>query len=453
MTAKSRTRKEAEKMPRSRPWIVALSALALLFSLAVGPLLGDARAQDQVELRVWDQFTDAEQSAVADEIYAAFTEANPNITITREAIQTEQMRDTVNTAVSSGTGPDIIFYDAGPGFAGVLVDAGLLLPLDEYAAEYGWAEEIAAPALEGTTLDGKLYGMPLQTDLIGMYYNKTLLDQEGLAVPTTLEEMLAFCGAATEKGYVPIAFANNMGWPAFHQFSMTANQMIGPEAMRALLLNNEGRWDTPEIQIAIDAFFVQMRDAGCFPEDANAIVYEDGNSLFYTGQALLHTTGSWLLENIESQMPDYEVGYVPFPLIEEDNEPTWLFGVGSAYFITTNSQHPDEAAKFIDYLFSQPAVEKWVGQSRYFVPVQFDASTLDLGPLNQEIIGILQGAGSGETQFGYNIDVLAPAAFNDMMLNGFQAILAGDKTPEQQAADLQAAWEEGMAGAEATPAS
>ena len=28
---------------------------------------------------------------------------------------------------------------------------------------------------------------------------------------------------------------------------MTANQMIGPEAMRALLLNNEGRWDTPEI--------------------------------------------------------------------------------------------------------------------------------------------------------------------------------------------------------------
>ena len=48
-------------------------------------------------------------------------------------------------------------------------------------------------------------------------------------------------------------------------------------------------------------------------------------------------------------------------------------------------------------------------------------------------------------QFGYNVDVLAPPEFNDMMLNGFQAILAGDKTPEQQAADLQAAWEEGMA--------
>ena len=34
----------------------------------------------------------------------------------------------MNTAISSGTGPDIIFYDAGPGYAGVLADAGLLLP-------------------------------------------------------------------------------------------------------------------------------------------------------------------------------------------------------------------------------------------------------------------------------------------------------------------------------------
>ena len=70
-----------------------------------------------------------------DAIYAAFTEQNPNITITREAISSDQMRDMVNTAIASGTGPDIIFYEAGPGYAGVLADAGLILPLDDYAAE------------------------------------------------------------------------------------------------------------------------------------------------------------------------------------------------------------------------------------------------------------------------------------------------------------------------------
>jgi raffinose/stachyose/melibiose transport system substrate-binding protein len=452
MTAKSGTRKEAEKMPRSRPWIVALSALALLLSLAAGPLLGTARAQDQVELRVWDQFTDPIESDNADAIYAAFSEQNPNVTITREVFSTEQMRDVVNTAISSGTGPDLIFYDAGPGYAGVLADAGLILPLDDYAAEFGWNERIAAPAVEATTIDGSFYGMPLQTDLIGVYYNKTLLDQEGLTVPETLDELVAFCGQAAEKGYIPVNFADAEGWPAFHQFSMTANQMVGPDGIRALL-NSEGSWDTPEIVTAIEAFFVTLRDAGCFPEDPVAIGYDDGSPLFFNGEALLYPTGSWLIAEMEAQMPDYEVGFVPFPEIEGGQGRVWISGVGSAWYISSTTQHPDEAAAFIDYLFSQEAAEKWIGVSRYFVPVDVDLSSIESSPLSDLVIETLQTAGDEGVQFGYNVDVLAPPEFNEMMLSGFQAILVGDKTPEQQAADLEAAWEEGMGASEATPTS
>jgi raffinose/stachyose/melibiose transport system substrate-binding protein len=452
MTVKSGTRKEAEKMPRSRPWIVALSALALLLSLAAGPLLGVAQAQDQVELRVWDQFTDPIESDNADAIYAAFTEQNPNVTITREVFSTEQMRDVVNTAISSGTGPDLIFYDAGPGYAGVLADAGLILPLDDYAAQYGWDERIAAPAVEATTIDGTFYGMPLQTDLIGMYYNKTLLDQEGLTVPETLDELVTFCGQAAEKGYIPVNFADAEGWPAFHQFSMTANQMVGPDGIRALL-NNEGSWDTPEIVTAIEAFFVTLRDAGCFPEDPVAIAYDDGSPLFFNGEALLYPTGSWLIAEMEAQMPDYEVGFVPFPEIEGGQGRVWISGVGSAWYISSTAQNPDEAAAFIDYLFSQEAAEKWIGVSRYFVPVDADLSTIESSPLSDLVIETLQTAGDEGVQFGYNVDVLAPPEFNEMMLSGFQAILVGDKTPEQQAADLEAAWEEGMGASEATPSS
>jgi raffinose/stachyose/melibiose transport system substrate-binding protein len=438
--------------PRSRPWLVALSAIALLMSLTAGPLLNSVRAQDKTELRIWDQFTDPTESENAEKIYAAFEAKNPNIDIVREAFQTVQMRDTVNTAIASGTGPDVIFYDAGPGFAGVLADAGLLLPLDDYAAQYGWTERVAAPALEATSLDGKLYGMPLQTDLIGMFYNKTLLDQEGMEVPETVDDLVAFCGQAKEKGYIPIAFADNPGWEAFHQFSMTSNQMIGPEAMRALLFENQGRWDTPEIVKAIEVYFVTLRDAGCFPDDPAAITYEDGNPLFYNGEALLHTTGSWLTGEIEEQMPDAEIGFVPFPEIEGGKGRVWISGVGSAWFITSTADNPDAAAAFIDYLFSQEAAETWIGGSRYFVPIEVDMTNIPIGPLNKLIIETLQTAGNEGVQFGYNVDVLAPPEFNEMMQNGFQAILAGDKTPEQQAADLQAAWEEGMPSAEATPA-
>jgi raffinose/stachyose/melibiose transport system substrate-binding protein len=303
-------------------------------------------------------------------------------------------------------------------------------------------------------LDGTLYGMPLTTDLIGMYSNTTLLDQEGLTVPTTVDELVAFCGAAKEKGYIPIAFGNNPGWEAFHQFSMTSNQMLGPEAMRALLFENEGSWDSPEIVTAIEAFFVTMRDAGFFSEDANAITYDDGNSLFFGGEALLHTTGSWLVGDIVANMPDTEVGFVPFPEIAGGKGRVWISGVGSAWFITASTEHPDEAAAFVDYMYSPDALAKWVGQNRFFVPVEIDTSTIEVDPLTAAVLEARQSAEAEGVQFGYNVDVIAPPAFNDMMMSGFQAVLAGDKTPEQQAADLHAAWEEGMAeaAAAATPA-
>jgi hypothetical protein len=39
---------------------------------------------------------------------------------------------------------------------------------------------------------------------------------------------------------------------------------------------------------------------------------------------------------------------------------------------------------------------------------------------------------------GVNIDVLTPEAFNTAMLDGFQAVLGGDRTAAEQAAALQA---------------
>jgi raffinose/stachyose/melibiose transport system substrate-binding protein len=443
-------------MARSTRRLASLVFVALLLALGLGPGISQAQ-DDTVELRIWDQFTDPAQSDAADAIYKAYEDAHPNVKITREAVASDQMRQTVNTAIASGTGPDIIFYDAGPGYAGVLANAGLLTPLDSYAEQYGWKDKIAAQSLEATSLNGQLYGLPLQVDLIGMYYNQTLLDQEGLTVPTTVEELKTFCQAAKDKDYTPIAFSDNPGWQAFHQFSMTANDMIGPDAMRALLTQNQGSWNTPEIVKAIQTYFVDLMNAGCYTSDVNALTYDDGSSLMYTGQSLLNTTGSWLISGIQENMPDQDVRFAPFPSIDGAQGQYWVSGVGSAYYISAKSPHQDEAAALLDYFFSPDVVKQWIEQAGFFVPVQTDSSTLDVSPLYKSIIDVLQtGIGPNATaQFGYNVDVLAPPQFNEAMQNGFQAIISGQTTPEQLAADLQAAWEAGYTGQQgsATPTS
>jgi len=434
-------------MFRSRSPRATAALVLLLALLGVAPQMAGS-AQEEVTLRIWDQFTGPE-SEVVDQIYEGFAEQNPDVTIERESFGTDEMRQTLNAALGSGTGPDVILYDPGPGYAGILVDAGLLRPLDDLADQFGWRDRIVESALLGTTIDGELYGLPLTTDIIGLYANQTLLAEEGLQMPETVEQLVAFCGQASEKGFIPIAFGDSEGWPAFHQFSMMSNQTIGPEAMRRLLYENEGSWDTSEIVTAIKTFFVDLQEAGCFNPDVNAISYDDANSLFYTGQALMTPTGSWLANDIQENMPDQEVSLVPFPQIAGSQGRVWPSGVGSAYFVSAQSAHQTEAGQLLDYLVSPETAQRWVGEARFFLPLQVDTAALEISPLSQSVLDVLESAAAGQTQLGYNVDVLAPPEFNDTMLNGFQTILAGDKTPEQQAADLQAAWE---AGIQATPA-
>jgi len=434
----------------------ALSFALLCLALVVGGSgFQPAVAQETIELRVWDQFTDPVDTEAVDAIYAAFTEQNPNIEIVREVFSTDQMRQTVNTAIASGTGPDIINYDPGPGYAGVLADAGLLVPLDDMADQYGWRDRIAPAALEATSLDGTLYGLPLTTDLVGVFYNQTLMEQEGFTAPTTFAELVTFCGQASEAGYIPMAFTNNPGWEAFHQFSMVTTNMIGPEAMRALLQDNQGSWDSPEITQAIDAYFVQLRDAGCFSDDVNALTYDDATALFQSGQSLMFPTGSWQVGTFTPDtMPDMDVRMMAFPELEGGQGSYWVSGVGSAYYISSASEQQEAAGQFLDYLYSPEVAQQWVQEAQFFLPMSVDTTGMELTPLFTSVLEQFAAAANGEIQFGYNIDVIAPAEFNDAMLNGFQLILAGDKTPEEQVADLQAAWDASYeATPEATPAS
>ena len=421
---------------------VFLTIFALLFGSSL-TMARQASAQDTT-LRVWDQFTGPESEAI-EQIYAAFMAQNPGVTIEREVITDQQMRQTANVALGSGTGPDVVYYAPGPAYAGVLAEAGLIVPLDEMAVEFGWDERVATAALDQARIDGVLYGLPLEIDLIGMYVNRTLMDQEGWETPETIADLITFCETASEAGYVPMAFSNNPGWSAFHQFTYVSNNMIGPEAMEALLFDHEGSWDTPEQVQAIDDFFVKLRDAGCFVDDVNALGYDDGNSLFFSCQSLLHSTGSWLLSDIEENMPDYVVEYVPFPAVEGGQGRFWNSGLGYNWVVSSKSEHQAMAGEFLDFMISPESARIWAEVGNTALPVTLETEGLDVSPLFLTVLDVLNSAAAGESDLGYNIDVLVPAAFNEVMQSGFQAVLNGDKTPAEQAADMQAAWEASIA--------
>ncbi len=407
-------------------------------SSAAADASGAADTNAAVTLRVMDSFTDEAMNAGIEKLDEMFMAQNPDIKIQREAVQTEDMRTIVQTTLAANEAPDIIYYDTGPGFAGVLAKAGLIRPIDDLYTQYNWDQRIFPWTKARTTFDGKVYGIGNELEFYGAYYNKNLFDQLGLTIPQTYDDLLAMCQVAKDNGLIAISFADQGKWPAYHMFSIVANNVLGKEKMDALLFG-DGRWDDPEVVDAIGIWFTEMNDAGCFIPDTAAVSYDDGATLFYNGQALMHFTGTWLIGRVLENAQDFEVGWLFFPAV--GGKPVLPpAGLGSGYFISSNSQNIEAAGKYLDFLFSKEAAPVWMEDVKIVLPMNVDASKYNLPDLFKFVVDAL-----AQQEMGYNIDVLTPDNFNSMMGDGFQAVLLGEKSAEQQGADLQAAWEQAVA--------
>ena len=70
-------------------------------------------------------------------------------------------------------------------------------------------------------------------------------------------------------------------------------------------------------------------------------------------------------------------------------------------------------------------------------PYEVDTTTLEVPGLLEFALAAL-----ADVDMGFNIDVLTPDKFNTTMSDGFQAVIGGSRTAEEQAAALQGAMTE-----------
>ena len=400
---------------------------------------GFSAADEKISITIWDSFSESGASEACDQINESFMKLYPNVEISRQGMVSEQMHPLIKAALSSGTGPDVVNDLTAAGYWRPMAKGELLMPLDEFYEEYDWNEKIFPWSKPFTTLGGNTYGVADELEFIGVFYNKEIFEKEGLSVPQTFEEFLDVCDKLKSAGYIPIAFANQGKFPAYHLFSVFANNILGSDGIAEILFG-DGRWDTPEIEKAIKLFFVDMNEKGYLIPGCNGVTYDDGNMLFYTGRAAMHITGTWLIDGIEENMGEGKVDFFYFPSIE-GRPIAPPAGFGSGWFISSNSPNSRIAAKYLDYRFSEEPARIFLEKGKRISPISFDMTGLKIPPLLSFVLEELEGAVEKGLQMGYNIDIYTPPNFNIMMGDGFQAVIAGQKTPAQQAADLQAEWE------------
>ena len=373
---------------------------------------------------------DAEAVQALEDHLADFTEES-GIEVDLETLDLDTMRTVLQTQLRSEEGPDVFNWGSGPSFGGVLAEAGLLYDLTDAYAENDWP--VYDFAKERVTFDGKVYGIPGEMETIGIFYNADLLAEQGIEPPQDIEDLVAASAKLRDAGITPMAVGDQEGWEGGHLLSMALSSLVGSDGMEALL-SGEKPWDSPEVVQALQ-FWKDANENGFLPESPTAVDYDTSLSYYYSGDAAMIPTGSWLVGEIDDNT-DFETGYIPFP--GPDGEGIFTGGLGSGPFMSANTDAPEAALQLMDFLASEEHGQ-WTVENLHTIPPQpIDTADLDVSPLFAQVLEDIGGLAEGG-DFGYNIDVLATEAFNEAMFDGMQAILTGQATPEEVAADLQAA--------------
>jgi len=354
-----------------------------------------------------------------------FTKQYPNVTWKISQDQFTNLMTSTPRLLSGDNPPDLIRL---PSMV-TLVKDGLLKNLDDYVTAFGWDKFPAAQlaqnrvADDGTRGSGSLYAAGLNYSLTGVFYNKKLAQQIGMAQPpTTVAEFEDLLAKAKAANLLPIMAWNataSGGGLAFPLQNLMA--AYGPtQPINDWIFQKSGATiDTPS-NLTAAQHLEQWVKAGYFPKDANAIEYTDANSRFGKGEGVFMFNGDWQNAVYDKDMSG-NVGFFVFPPGASGGTLAAM-SAPLTYGIAAKAKNADCAASFLNWVATNDMarqIDVAVGGSNPGGPPDLPVPPAASGSVTNETLA----AGSGVAKDNGAMDFIA---------NATGSIFAQGWTPELQ---------------------
>lgn len=389
-------------------------------------------ATTPITLTVWDQEVREGIGPATDQLNQEFTGANPGVTISRQQKSFDDLKATVKLALGDPNGPDIAQVNQGRPDMGAAVQAGLLLPLTDYATKYGWDKRWGAGVLarNSFTEDGKtfgtgtLWGVSVTGEIVGLFYNKDLYQKLGLSIPTSSDEMMQQLATIKDKGDVPIAFGALDG-DALQIYGSILETLVPRQWLDDFIYGrNNVSFDTPET-IAAARTLVEMSDKGYFTSGYEGIGFDDSAKLFEAGKSVYFWTGSWEGATLTGAVGEI-FGFFRTPPKTAGGPSFTIGGVGLPWSIRKTTANPDCAAAYLDYITSDHAMELVAGLG--VLPGHAAPNASGSGALFNEMAASFADA-NAKDEVGHYLDWAFPTGWDTFKAN-LARLLARQITPE-----------------------
>jgi raffinose/stachyose/melibiose transport system substrate-binding protein len=410
-------------------------------AVPVSPELTDGSSSTVTTLVVWDQFYRDVESNVMETLNAEFEQTHPGVKIERVVKTLDDLKVTLKLALTEPNGPDVAQVNQGRSDMGAMVQADLLLPLNDYSVQYGWANifSTSVTSRNSFTPDGKtfgqgnLYGVSPTAEVVGVYYNKGIFAEHGWQIPQTFEEFETLLAEIKAAGITPIAFGSLDGWNAIHEFSAIQHLLVTPEYINNLVYGvNDVSFDTPENQKAAE-ILLRWANSGYFTEGYAGIGYDDSNLLFKAGNGAMTITGSWLAGELVTDT-DQQFGFFLLPPFEGKSGMA-IGGVGIPFAIRKTTDKADLAAEYLNWMVSPRAAELWAKAGMLPAMSLPQSAGIETDNLFGDTLKAWETINKNNA-VGHYIDWATPT-FYDTLVAELQKLLGGMSTPAEFTAAVQ----------------
>lgn len=301
---------------------------------------------EKVTLMFWNNYTNDTQHIMEDTIKQWNTD-HPDIEVQASATENNAYKTKIKTAIAAGNAPDIIYTWAG-GFTKTFVDAGKILPIDDYLND-GTKDKMLTGALTNITFDGKVYGLTYNQQAGALYVNDGLFSDNGVKVPTTFDELLTAVKTFKSKGITPMVVGEKDEWPGMWYYDMIALREAGAQTCLDAL-NKKASFDQAPFADAAQKL-QDLVDAGAFSKDVLGVTRDESVAMFTQGKVPMYFGGNFDAQVIDDSLKG-KVSAVKFPTISggKGADTEYLGGGADALCINADTKHKDEAVQAVKYL-------------------------------------------------------------------------------------------------------
>lgn len=332
------------KLARPAALAAAMLAATALTGCGGGQSGGGSGGSATVTFMTWET---PETNAAIDKATAQFMKDNPNIKVERIPSPNSDYGTKLSSLQLAKKLPDLFW--CGNDTEQQFGSAGLLHDWTDLVKSGGPLErsKFAPASTVNWEVKGKLYGLPSLLNTYGVWYNESLLQQAGVAIPRpgwSWDEMYKDARALTQVGggygMVDGLFTVPAGGPFWmSNYSVSA----GGQPFENHINNPTSVTADAKLSQGVGKLAAAVQDHSITPPGYDT---STAANTFAAGRVPMLTGGQWLAASFMQTKPSFKYGFAPLPVVQKRVQPYDAVGICAPSTI----QNTDAVSKLMTYL-------------------------------------------------------------------------------------------------------